>query len=55
MELMKNVQAWTEGVEVKWDAMQQIRNTLGQQGVDHPARMPACSTRFRAPTRTSMR
>jgi tRNA-splicing ligase RtcB len=29
MELMKNVQAWTEGVEVEWDAMQQIRNIAG--------------------------
>ncbi|HVE52489.1 MAG TPA: RtcB family protein [Ramlibacter sp.] len=29
MELMKNVQAWTEGVEVEWDAMQQIRNISG--------------------------
>jgi tRNA-splicing ligase RtcB (3'-phosphate/5'-hydroxy nucleic acid ligase) len=29
MELMKNVQAWTQGVEVEWDAMQQIRNISG--------------------------
>lgn len=29
MELMKNVQAWTEGVEVEWDALQQIRNISG--------------------------
>ncbi|MFT3778353.1 MAG: RtcB family protein [Ottowia sp.] len=29
MELMKNVQAWTEGVEVEWDALQQIRNIAG--------------------------
>ncbi|MES2941042.1 MAG: RtcB family protein [Pseudomonadota bacterium] len=29
MELMKNVQSWTEGVEVEWDALQQIRNIAG--------------------------
>jgi tRNA-splicing ligase RtcB len=29
MELMKNVQGWTEGVELEWDAMQQIRNISG--------------------------
>lgn len=29
MELMKNVQSWTEGVEVEWDALQQIRNISG--------------------------
>lgn len=29
MELMKNVEAWTQGVEVEWDALQQIRNIAG--------------------------
>lgn len=29
MELMKNVQAWTDGVDVEWDALQQIRNISG--------------------------
>jgi tRNA-splicing ligase RtcB (3'-phosphate/5'-hydroxy nucleic acid ligase) len=41
MELMKNVQAWTEGVEVEWDAMQQIRNIAGLPIVaGHLAVMP---------------
>ncbi|MRD48931.1 RtcB family protein [Caenimonas koreensis DSM 17982] len=41
MELMKNVQAWTEGVEIEWDAMQQIRNIAGLPIVaGHIAVMP---------------
>jgi tRNA-splicing ligase RtcB (3'-phosphate/5'-hydroxy nucleic acid ligase) len=41
MELMKNVQAWTEGVEVEWDALQQIRNIAGLPIVaGHIAVMP---------------
>jgi tRNA-splicing ligase RtcB len=41
MELMKNVQAWTEGVEVEYDAMAQIRNIAGLPIVaGHVAIMP---------------